>query len=339
MDSGSTINVVTPEFVQACSLDMGPLSNLVDGTLKINGFGGMFSQPLGYVIRRVQVEGMNGYNKDQVALVIPDLTTFGSRVPVTLGTPAINQIMNVIKESEIDGLPVSLNVSRISHLLAGCQAELSLKNDSTASPMPDLTDLNEAVKTMKWEEIEAFSSKIVHGYIKMVLLGNNMYVMTQAPEKGKEPCLPHGLSMANTFTEIITGSRHVAVVIKNQTAVPIIISKGIKVTWVVPAQSLPPVEVMPGTLEKLDKMQGIQWTKMSIGQRKEMLLQQLDLSGLEGWFGANCASAYALLTEYHDIFLLEPGELGCTSLVKHEIGVVDDEPFKERFQRIPPPMV
>ena len=26
-------------------------------------------------------------------------------------------------------------------------------------------------------------------------------------------------------------------------------------------------------------------------------------------------------------------------LVKHEIRVVDDEPFKERFQRIPPPMV
>ena len=47
--------------------------------------------------------------------------------------------------------------------------------------------------------------------------------------------------------------------------------------------------------------------------------------------GANCTSAHALLTEYHDIFSLEPGELGCTSLAMHEIRVVDDEPFKERF--------
>ena len=78
---------------------------------------------------------------------------------------------------------------------------------------------------------------------------------------------------------------------------------------------------------------------MSIEQRKEMLLQQLDLSGLEGWSGANHKSAYALLTDYYDIFSLEPGELGCTSLVKHESRVVDDEPFKERFQRISPPMV
>ena len=43
--------------------------------------------------------------------------------------------------------------------------------------------------------------------------------------------------------------------------------------------------------------------------------------------------------EYHSIFSLEPGELGWNDLAKHEIKVVDDEPIKERFWRIPPPMV
>ena len=62
---------------------------------------------------------MKGYNEDQVAFVIPDLMVFGSRVPITLGTPIIIQIMNVIKESEIDELSVYLNGSRLSHLLAG----------------------------------------------------------------------------------------------------------------------------------------------------------------------------------------------------------------------------
>ena len=70
--------------------------------------------------------------------------------------PTTNQIMNVIKESEIDELSVSLNGSRISHLLAGCQMELSLKDNTTARPIPDPTDLNEAVKTTKQEEVEAF---------------------------------------------------------------------------------------------------------------------------------------------------------------------------------------
>ena len=121
--------------------------------------------------------------------------------------------------------------------------------------------------------------------------------------------------------------------------IQLIIGNGIKVTWVVAVNRVPPVEVMSGTLEKLDEMLGIWWTKMSIEWRKEMLLQQRDLSGLKGWSRANCTSAYALLAEYHDIFLLEPGELGCTGLEKHEIMVVDNEPFERRFWRIPPPMV
>ena len=89
LDSGTTINAVPPEFVKVHSLDIGPLSDLADGTLDINGFGGVFSWPLCYVIIRVQV-GVWGYNEDQVALVIPDSTVFGSQVPVTLGTLTIN---------------------------------------------------------------------------------------------------------------------------------------------------------------------------------------------------------------------------------------------------------
>ena len=93
--------------------------------------------------------------------------------------------------------------------------------------------------------------------MKMVLLGNNMYIMAQASEKGEEPCLPHGLSVVNTYTEMTTGSRHVTIVIKNQTVVLIIIGKGVKVTQELAANKVPPVEVMPGTMEKLDKMQGV----------------------------------------------------------------------------------
>ena len=99
------------------------------------------------------------------------------------------------------------------------------------------------------------------------------------------------------------------------------------------------MEVAPRTLQKLDEIQGIQWTRMSIEWRREVPIQQLDLSGLEGWSDENQAAAQALLAEYHNIFSLEPGELGGMDLAKHEIRVVDDEPFKERFQRIPPPMV
>ena len=49
----------------------------------------------------------------------------------------------------------------------------------------------------------------MHGHTKTMLQGNDMYVMTQAPEKGKETCLSHGLWMVNTYHEMTTGSKHV----------------------------------------------------------------------------------------------------------------------------------
>ena len=90
-----------------------------------------------------------------------------------------------------------------------------------------------------------------------MLLGNNTCVLTQAPEKGEEPCLPHGLCVVNTYTEMTTGSKHVSIVIKIQTAASIIISKGVKVTQVVAVNRVHPIQVMHGTLEKLDEMQEI----------------------------------------------------------------------------------
>ena len=71
-----------------------------------------------------------------------------------------------------------------------------------------------------------------------------------------------------------------------------------------------PVEVVSGTLEKLDEMHSIQQTRVSVQKRREVLFQQLDLSGLEGWSDKNQAAAHALLAEYHDIFPLEPEEMG-----------------------------
>ena len=49
---------MTQEFTEAQSLDISLLSDLVNGMMAINGFGGLFSQPLAYIIIRVQVEGV-----------------------------------------------------------------------------------------------------------------------------------------------------------------------------------------------------------------------------------------------------------------------------------------
>ena len=46
-----------------------------------------------------------------------------------------------------------------------------------------------------------------------------------------------------------------------------------------------------------------------------------------------------MLMEHHHIFSLDKNKIGCTDTVEHIIELMDDEPFKERFRRIAPPLL
>ena len=53
------------------------------------GLGNAYTKLLGYVIIQVQVDGVWGYDEDQIALIILDFSNFAVRVPIILGTPTI----------------------------------------------------------------------------------------------------------------------------------------------------------------------------------------------------------------------------------------------------------
>ena len=82
----SQINTIMPSFIKTHSLEVGPLSDLVGRQATCVGMGNAFTQPLGYAILHVQVDWVQGYDEDQTALVIPDLSDFMVWVPVMLGT-------------------------------------------------------------------------------------------------------------------------------------------------------------------------------------------------------------------------------------------------------------
>ena len=70
----------------------------------------------------------------------------------------------------------------------------------------DLNDLNENLKMIKREEIDTFLSKIIHSQTKTMLLGNHIHVMMQTLKGGDGSCLPHGLSVINTYTKLLLGA-------------------------------------------------------------------------------------------------------------------------------------
>ena len=64
------------------------------------------------------MKGVQGYNEDQIALVVLDLLNFVAQVPIILGTPTISCVVNVMKEKEIDALVMPWVNALVAHLLS-----------------------------------------------------------------------------------------------------------------------------------------------------------------------------------------------------------------------------
>ena len=160
LDNGTQINTIMPKYIRDHSLQMGLITNLLGAKVACMGLGNAYTRPLGYVIIQVQVDGVQGYDEDQIALVIPDLSNFAAQIPVILGTPTISQVINVMKEVEIDTLAMPWVNARVAHLLSVCRMMAVKVGDGIAEESsPDGYD--QVMFTQDVETIEAFSSCMV----------------------------------------------------------------------------------------------------------------------------------------------------------------------------------
>ena len=131
VDSGSQVNMITPTLVQQYGFPVLPLEDLVDYPLNLVGLGGKCTNPFGFVILHVQVQGIAGYDKDAVFLVVPNKSDFGWRVPLVVETCTISRMINVIQESEIDSLAMPWSTMRVAQLLS-CQLAMAVPTSEGA---------------------------------------------------------------------------------------------------------------------------------------------------------------------------------------------------------------
>ena len=90
LDMGANVNMITPECVVALGLQMGPLMDLHKGGITIDQPFNYEGRPIGYVIMSVQINGISGYNEDQVMLMAHSSAKFAHHVPIILGTPMMD---------------------------------------------------------------------------------------------------------------------------------------------------------------------------------------------------------------------------------------------------------
>ena len=107
IDNGARFNTVTPAFVKKRGLVVGSIADLNKhrGRIPVSCSGGYYTEPISYVMVRVQFPGIPSYDENQMALVIRDGSEFSRRVPVIIGTPTIDQVVWALKESEFDTIP------------------------------------------------------------------------------------------------------------------------------------------------------------------------------------------------------------------------------------------
>ena len=267
-----------------------------------------------------------GYNEDQIALVILDLSNFMAQAPVILGTPMISHFMNVIRETEIDTLVTPWVNAWVAYLWLFNELQPQWKMIRLLVECY-LTD-DELVNTKDTKMIDAFLSHIIHARMRTAYTGVRLNVMTQALHD-EDGSLPQDLMIQNAYTDMHNGSKNVDVIIRNSMTYPETLRKKVQVARVVVATWVPEPPMQTGVIKALDKAQGHQMPKLTVKQRQEKLFEKLDLSGLESWPLKPVDSAWSLLAEYHDIFSLEPSKLGCTHSTEHVAKVTDDASFKE----------
>ena len=144
--------------------------------------------------------------------------------------------------------------------------------------------------------------------------------------------LPHCLTIQNTYTELRKGSKKAVVVVWNNTAYPQTLWKKTPEARTAAASSVPEPPKSKGLWEGTNKSPNFHIPRLTVRQRQGRLFDELDLSSLDSWTPELADAACQLLAKYHDMFSLDPAELGCTHSTEYIIKVTDDTPFKEWFR-------
>ena len=353
---------MTPEYAKRRGFPVYPMADLSDAPVNLIGLGGVASRPFGWCLVDTKIPGISGFDEPTVFLVFPDISELADRCPILVGTASIRRVINVMRESELDRLSAAWITARGALALSHCRdvhvsrlrsqgdGREDLRTDVATKPIAP-TDLDEWVRVPSDVVLPPYSTSVVHGTLDFCLTGHRLTAMVagltpgdEKPDrwKGREAKktapLPPGLQVWNTYVTLENGSSRVPVVLRNTTGESVHLARNQWVAKVSSADVTPKALIRPDTaLRKEDK--GNPPQPWPITKRQEVLIELLELSGLDTWTPEMRLRAISLLQEYHDIFSLEPNELGCTSTVEHKITLTDHTPFKERFRRLTPPQI
>ena len=298
---------------------------------------------------RVQIPQVPSYDEDQVALIVEDPSKFSRRCPVILRTPTIFRAVQAMKESEMHNLKQAWQYAKAgyeyTHFMMNpdnvpMKEGLSFPTNTGRNPI----DLDEKLLLKKKQVLLPFSNTMVHCKTRETQMqGYKLQVMIHAPYPEDKSSLPNSVYVLKTYTELKDGSQNVSMVLWNLTSKMIHLAPGRCVARVAAANEVPEAVPSLELAKALDETLPKEAPKLTIEERQKLLMELLQQDGgleqLKEWPPELALNLEWMLMEHHHIFSLDKNEIGCTDMAEHIIELMDDEPFKERFQQIAPPLL
>ena len=327
IDSGAQVSQITVGLARRMGLKIKPLRRL----LRLEGAGGASVKYMGYVKATLNIPEIRAFNHPCLFLVLRD-SDYGNKCPIIIGTLHIDLILDLATQEELSTLTrqwkrgslrtrVQTRLAYVTGELDQIQGHVKLQNDVVLPPR---------------------STKQVAGRSSHPINPKRVNVLVEPVDDDQ------GTFTVKTYTYLRRNSRRVPLVLRNDSSREVVLSKGLIVAVLSPANLEKPVsrEWEQRVSDSLLENEPNAHLKSAIlektnpfspdEKRIEKLFSKIDLNGMNSWSEDQKSKVNQLMINYNNLFALEDKELGKTSLVKHKIKVNDEKPFKLRHRRIPP---
>ena len=159
------------------------------------------------------------------------------------------------------------------------------------------------------------------GHTKLKGHGMKLNLIAEPNENNQ---LPPSVQCTLTYCNLEPGSNRVKVSLINVLAKQITILSRTVVCQIQLANKVPEIQTPKGQDPSENK------------DDNSWILDQLDLGELNTWSVDKQQAAKKLLCDYSETFSKNDLDLGKCNILKHNIKLTDNQPFKERYGRIPP---
>ena len=250
--------------------------------------------------------GTHVFKTEALLLVLPT-TEYQKRVPVTIGTSLTDVAVDSLGTSDTSELSTPWKtVCFATQTRRKIQAQQFQK---------------QTVKTTKPITLPPFSTTTVHGHTKLKSHGVKLNLIAEPFEDSQ---LPSSIQCTPSYCNLEPGSNRITVGLRNVSARKITVPSRTIVCQIQLANMVPPIQTSkeqpPTEIKK---------------EHESCILDQLDLGEISAWSVEHQQAARKLLCDYSETFSKNDLDLGKCNILKHNIQLTDQQPFKEKYGRIP----